>query len=82
VEDLLLPGLAYWRTVHILELRGEDALAAQLRQTFRDLVEPILNSLSTARREAFTSRIWYHAALLSKDGGEPMNISPDDKSSG
>ena len=64
VEDIFLPGLAYWRAIHILKLRGEDSLATQLHESFRDFINPILNSLTAARREAFINKIWYHAALL------------------
>src|SRR5262249_52959112 len=70
VEDLLLPGLAYWGTIRILELGVENELAVQLRQAFREFVEPILNSLSAAHRDAYINKIWYHAALLNKEGSE------------
>ncbi|MEP7284530.1 MAG: AAA family ATPase [Chloroflexota bacterium] len=66
VSDLFLPGLAYWRTIQVLEKSGNLELAGKLRAAFRAQAEITLNHLSEARRDAFINKIWYHAALLNE----------------
>ncbi len=64
VHDLFVPGLAYWRTIQILEQCSETEQAAQLRAAFAALMRTTLDSLTEARRDALINKIWYHAALL------------------
>jgi hypothetical protein len=66
VSDLFVPGLAYWRTIQVLDRIGETEVVARLYDAFREYVETILISLNATRREAFVTKIWYHAALLNK----------------
>ncbi len=64
ITDLIVPGLAYWRSIQVLKASGDDTQAATLRETFKTFSAQILDNLDSARQEAFSSKIWFHADLL------------------
>jgi tetratricopeptide (TPR) repeat protein len=68
LNGLMLPGLAYWRSIQVLERVNDMKQAAQLREVFQAEVNAILDRLVDPRwRDAYINGIWYHAALFKGD---------------
>jgi len=68
LNGLMLPGLAYWRSIQVLERVNDMKQAAQLREAFQAEVNAILDRLVDPRwRDAYINGIWYHAALFKND---------------
>ncbi len=68
LNGLIQPGLAYWRSIQVLERVNEIKQAAQLRDAFQAEANAILDRLTDPRwRDAYSNGIWYHAALLKND---------------
>ncbi len=65
VNDLIVPGLAYWRTIQVLKQCGQAEEAARLRDAFRVRANSIMSRLDSPKaRDRYVNSIWYHAALL------------------
>jgi hypothetical protein len=65
MTDLIVPGLAYWRTIQVLQHCGQTEQAEQLRSDFMVEADAILERLdSPPWQERYIQSIWYHAALV------------------
>jgi predicted ATPase/class 3 adenylate cyclase len=65
LKDIIMPGLAYWRVIKVLEAVGQYEQAAQLRRAFREIVKGVLGKLVDSQwRTAYVQNIWYHAELM------------------
>ena len=68
---LIIPGLAYWRTIYALRECGEPEKAEALRQTYLQRIAGILARLTERSWDkAFVEALWYHAALFAEPEGE------------
>jgi predicted ATPase/class 3 adenylate cyclase len=65
LNDLIQPGLSYWRAVQVADRTADFATADELRAAFGLYMNDILARLeSDEARAAFSTRIWYNQALL------------------
>jgi len=71
VNDLQMPGLAYWRAIQVTTQTRQPEDVAVLHQMFRHYYDVILDKLSDpAARDAY-SNLWYHHELLASETEMP-----------
>ena len=82
INNLQIPGLAYWRAIQVTSQAGQPEIARLLRQAFHRHFDVILEKLSDpASRDLYSSQLWYHRDLLASET-DAQNPSTDTSTPG